>query len=171
MKLRRPGSSLTKSRRRRLRKERPRTWFVRSSFAFYARTDASPANRNIAQQSISGRPGRWPAIAPDRSTVQIRCDERPQNLLQRRALFAAVRLARFKVDPAFVETVDHPNPRHRVLHALRAKHCPPPPTWNRLRTHRMLQPSAKTSSNIISLVTPRTFEFNNPDSRPGFTKE
>jgi hypothetical protein len=44
-------------------------------------------------------------IGPDRSAIRIRRDERTQNRLQGRAFFARVRLARFKVDSAFVEAV------------------------------------------------------------------
>jgi hypothetical protein len=122
-------------------------------------------NECVGNSQTVGTLVRLSTIDTNRSAIQIGRDERPQNRFQGRALFAGVRLARFKVDPTFVEAIDHPNPRYWVLHALRAKHCLPLIMWDCFHLHRALQYGAKSRGNIVRGVAPRTFEFNNADSR------
>jgi len=102
--------------------------------------------------------------------LRLRCGQSGDDGLEGHGALA-VFAGTFKVDPAFVESVDHPDARHGVCHALRAEELFPGLARNGLHTDFAAESGGKGPSDIGGRVTTRPLELDDPNTVPALLKE
>src|SRR2546423_1011346 len=70
-----------------------------------------------------------------------------------------IRAAVGKADPSFVEPIQHPHARTRVLHSLRAEQVPPGFTGHNCSSHRRPESRRKGGGQVVGRHSARTFQL------------
>jgi len=84
--------------------------------------------------------------------------------------FDSLTSAVLEINPAFIETIEHPHPGHRVLHSLRGEQLMPRLAGYRHRTHRLSKHGRKGIGEIVRFYVSAVvlcFTFLQPDRRCG----
>ena len=75
-----------------------------------------------------------------------------------------------ELDPTFVEAVEHPNARSRVLHALRLEEVMPGLARDGFHSDGMIREPCESGCDFIGSDAARPFEFDDPPAAPRLLK-